>query len=315
MKRTEIHLILILVTFFTALFSRNLFAQELIFYSIPPISSLDWSSPRALLFDSAIGNHLTFSLAKSKHVIGHVFIELKSQSGERLLAGATGAPDAPTDSDFILKEGLGLGLFYANFKGALDDPESLKRQIEERFKSGKISFMVFKLSLKTFDRLVYYLKEYHKRGYDKIYNGLCRPREGLGAGCTSFGMSFLEVGGLTRKEFVDNWQIHLKLPLDLIGGPITRKKVSVWQVIKENRWGKDGESVLPLDLYDPDLICKWIQKSWDQENFSRTQKDSTSNLSKLYGNVKLEKCGKALGLAFDCQEIPTPDEPVFLKEK
>ncbi|MBF0545591.1 MAG: hypothetical protein HQM08_14205 [Candidatus Riflebacteria bacterium] len=309
------HLVCLIGILLFSNLSGMLLAQEFVLWSIPPVDHLDWSTPRAIFYTSTIANRITFHHVGAKHVIGHVFIELRDQNGKRVLAGSTGAPDAPADSDFLLKDGYGLGIFFARFKGALDSTDTLIKQIQDRSTDGRISFIRYKVSQTTFDRLSRYLREYQERGYDKIYGGLNKPREGQGAGCSIFGISFLELAGLMRQEFVDKWQIHVKLPKCLTGGPITGQKVSMWAVLTENRWAKEGEEFLPIDLYDPDLIFSWIQNVWNQENFSKGQKEANPQTRSLYGNIELDSVGQAHGLVYDCRNVPTPTEPIFLDKK
>lgn len=284
-------------------------AQELTLYTMPPPRSLNWDSPWTLAFSAAVGNRFTFTHIKHKHTFGHVFIELKGPNGERELTGSTTAPDAPSDSDKITKEGYGLGVFWADLKGTLETPESLDPQMADRYKTGRIAFITYKLHPKTYERLSTFLREYRARGYGNIYNGMNRPREGLGAGCSMFGVVFLELAGLLHPEFEKKWIVSRNVPNALIGGPLTGRKVSVKNAIL-SRWAKDTEPHTVLSLYDPDLIYNWVLKEWEQAKFNRLHGVSTPERGYL-NRMQYVRRQKALGLSFDVSDIAPPTDPIW----
>jgi len=296
MKRYVSILAAVLVLF--VLLTGGAGAQELILYSMCPPRSLDWSSPRGLAL-GAIGNQFTFIHRDHKHAIGHVFVELKN-GDEREMAGSVPTGDSNSDKNMIFKDGFCLGILFADIKGRLETAVDLDPQIPDRYKSGRIAFISFKLSAENYTRVKTYLSEYRRRGYDRIYNGLNRPREGLGAGCSGFGVSCIEVAGLLHPVWKDVWAQHVLVPMDLIGGPIGGgKKVFIGKAITRGRWANEKESNRRLDLYDPDLIYKWVHAAWKKESAKPT------------GNVRLLQRGKALGLEYDCTRVPTPTEPIF----
>lgn len=285
-------------------------AEELVLYTMPPPHNLDWSSPRSLVFGAAVANRFTFSHIKHKHTFGHVFVELRDAAGNSDFAGSTTAPDAPSDADFITKQGYGLSVFFANFKGAIEGKESLIPQINDRYKSGRIGFVVFKITPRQYERVARYLKEYRERGYGKVYNGLNLPREGLGAGCSAFGVAFLDVLGLIRPEFEKNWKVSVLLPNELLGGPGTGKRVSLWKTCM-GRWAKPGEPSRPLVLYDPDLIFSWIHKIWEQKKFQQLHEELANPQGDYLDRVQLIKRGQALGLGYDVTRVPVPRDPIW----
>ena len=273
-------------------------AQELTLYSMPSPSKINWSTPRGLL-TSAITNNLTLKHWKHKHPIGHVFIQLSHKEKKELLL--TGSVPRPEDdsSKKVMKQGYGLGILFTDMLGELEKTEKLQAEIPARFESGRIAYIRFKLSEANYDRLKKYLNIYKKRGYGNIYNGLNLPREGLGAGCSIFGISFLEVGGLMHPVWREKWPVTVRIPTELIGGPSTGNKVSIWKLTRATRWAKESEPHRVLSLYEPYYIYEWILAEWKKENVDKT------------GNVKLLKKGKAFGLEYDCTHIAPPEEPIF----
>lgn len=273
-------------------------AYQLTLYSMPSPREINWKSPRTLAI-SAATNRLTFKHLKTKHAIGHVFIELSSEElDEQILTGSVPGPNNTSNND-VLKEGLGLGVLFEDIDGRLEDTEDLLEEIGPRFESGRICFIKFKLSRDNYLRLRKYLDEYRERGYGKIYNGLNLPRQGLGAGCSAFGLSFVEVAGLMRDDWEEKWAVNVRVPLALIGGHLTGNKVPLTKVAFSKGWAKENEPHRKLMLFEPYYIYKWLKAEWKSEKENPT------------GKVKLLKRAKAYGLEYDMTDVPAPKEPIF----
>ena len=290
----------LLVSMLLALLCSAVSAQELTLYTIPAPSEINWTSPNTLL-RGAVANNLTTQHKGAKRAIGHVFIQLKHEGrGELILTGSSTQKDADNSKDLVLKEGYGLGILFHGIPGRLEKTQDLLDEIPDRFKSGKISYIRFLLNDATYDRLKTYLEVYTKRGYGNIYNGLNRPREGLGAGCSAFGIGFLEVAGLMHPTWRERWPVRVRIPMELIGGTYnSSNKVSVWSIVKARRWAEAHEPHMLLELYEPVYIHQWILEEWRKEFQAKT------------GRVKLLKRDKAFGLEYDCRHLPTPTEPIF----
>ena len=273
-------------------------AQELTLFTMPSPRKINWSSPRSLL-NSAVTNNLTFQHRSHKHAIGHVFIQLSHEGRKELIL--TGSVPSPEDNsnDLVLKKGYGLGILFHGMAGRLEKTEDLQAEIVDRFESGRIAYIRFKLNDANYDRLKKYLEIYRKRGYGNTYNGLNRPREGLGAGCSAFGIAFVEVAGLMHPVWREKWPVSVRIPNTLIGGPLTGNKVSPWKVLKAGSWAKESEPHRVLTLYEPYYMYEWILEEWRRENTAKT------------GRVKLLKRKNAFGLEYDCTHVAPPEEPMF----
>lgn len=287
-----------LLVFLSFLLASSATAQELTLFTMPSPRKIDWSSPRSLL-RSAVTNNLTFQHRSHKHAIGHVFIQLSHEGRKELiLTGSVPSPEDDSNSK-VLKQGYGLGILFSDMAGRLEKTEDLLAEIPDRFESGRIAYIRFKINDANYDRLKKYLEIYRKRGYGNNYNGLNKPREGLGAGCSAFGIAFVEVAGLMHPVWKEKWPVSVRIPNTLIGGPLTGNKVSPWKVIKAGRWAKESEPHRVLSLYEPFYIYEWILEEWRKENEAKT------------GRVKLLKRQKAYGLEYDCTHIAPPAEPIF----
>lgn len=274
-------------------------AFELTLFSMPSPREIDWSKP-ASLARTAITNRLTLQHFKHKHAIGHVFVELTDGGQRRFLGGMIPAPDAGM-GDLVLKQGYGLGILFTPVKGQFDSPEGLEGELKDRYKSGRIAFIRFELSAATFERLWQYVQGYRERGYDKIYNGLNQPRAGKGAGCSAFGVSFLEVAGLLHPVWEKVWKINVRIPREFVGGPMTGAKVPLTRVLGAKRWAEEDEPHFVLSMYEPYKIWQWVGDTW------RKEQQAPSN------RVSLLKRGKALGLNYDVRHVKVPAEPIFIE--
>lgn len=274
------------------------FTQELTLYTMPSPKEINWKTPRGLLA-SAVRNNLTLQHWGTKHPIGHVFIQLShKERDELILTGSVPHPDDDSKKK-LFKDKIGLGILFTDMKGRLEKTEDLLNEIPARFESGRIAYIRFKLSEENYDRLKTYLNNYIERGYGNIYNGLNLPREGLGAGCSIFGIAFLEVAGLMHPVWRQKWPVTVRIPLELIGKPITNNKVAITKIAGASRWANENEPHKVLSLYEPFYIFTWIKEEWAKENKQKT------------GRVKLLKKGKAFGLEYDCTHVAPPDEPIF----
>lgn len=167
--------------------------------AIPPAGALDWTTPTTLTKTSVaskVKGELNKQLGRVvlPHPIGHLHVKMSCDGVEIPLTGQTGG-----GSEYAtLLDGVGASLRI--FPGMLDKPEGVQPDVDARFKSGKIAGMNFKISGKMCKHLKGYLDEYVKRGAHNFYGGQFRPRRWEGAGCSAFGVSFIEVGGLLRRS-------------------------------------------------------------------------------------------------------------------
>jgi hypothetical protein len=273
-------------------------------YTIPSRKQIDFSTPRRMAW-IAFGNSLTMNNSQRKNAMGHVFIEL-SGPGYNVVTGST------KDRMFVsgrreLMKGYGLGLLFRGIDGKLEFDGTLTRDLPLHYYHGDIAFIKAQISRENFERLVFYLEEYQLRGYDTIYNGLNKPREGLGAGCTAFGMSFFDVAGIVQSGWEEQWAVSVRVPYRLIGGPATGNFVPVEELFTTRQWASEDEPHRVFRIIDPYLIYDWIHEAWDRLTSGVQQGDGFD------GEIPVPVLrGKARGLVYDFIHYPMPEEPVFL---
>lgn len=291
---------LILCFLFSVFISTQLEAQELTLYTIPSPSEINWSSPRSL-FRGAVANNLTLRHKKAKRAIGHVFIELRhTERGERILTGSSTQKDEDDSFSQIFRHRIGLGILFHDIAGRLEKTSDLLAELPDRLESGRISYIRFLISDETYDRLKSFLEEYRARGYGNIYNGLNLPREGLGAGCSIFGITFLELAGVMHPVWREIWPVRVRIPMHLIGGKYNPdNRVMTFDMMRTSSWAEENEPHKELMLYEPYYIHRWILSEWRREYEQKT------------GRVRLLMNNNAYGLEYDARQVPTPEDPIF----
>ncbi len=276
---------------------------NLIFYVIASPYGIDWSSPQKLSRDN-IRNHL-FSSKDRK--ISHVSVELSALDTdggkvfERILTGMAGINMKSYKQVFFQQ--VGLGTLFCNYQGKLENTEDLDLEFEQKAKEGRLSLMKFSISESVYQRLQQYLNEYRLRGYYKNYGLPNRPRYGEGGGCSAFAMSFLEIAGLMRDTFKKSWSYNLKVPLRLLGGPLsTDRKVSIWDILGAKSWAQTDEDFREIFFWHPDDIDSWIKKDHKLESLS----------SELGFQVKRGMWkGKCPILEFKAEHCEAPKGPIW----
>ena len=292
------------LTILTVLFcATSLHSQELTFYVIPPKGPINWNSPRSLLLSYAgsmlAGNkHHTYS-----HPMGHVFIELQDSSHH-----ATAGMEARSKSDMagmVSKKGYGLGILFADIPGRLVEGEENETDISERSREGDIAFIKFRLTPEAFAKLWQYLQDYKSNGYDQVYNGENKPREGKGAGCSAFGASFIELAGLLSADVLSEWKIQVNIPQKLIGGPNNNGgRVGILKIIANRKWAASaGQQCRTASFYEPSMIYNWIGQQWNWHG---------NGAGPTYATVVR---GNAKGIVIDCTQRQLPNTPTWFPDQ
>ncbi len=272
-------------------------AQELTLYAIPSPKGINWQSPGKLV-RSYLTNFLSASrYGKYKHSIGHVIVELKDSTRHVLASVSSASHSGMTQN--VLRRGYGLGILFSDIFGILEETDINLPQVQERTRTGEIAFIRYRVSQPLFDRLWQYYEEYKQREYYRNYNGANKPREGLGAGCSAFAVSFLEVGGLLNILPDSLWKIEVNIPSGLIGGHHSvYRYVQVVKIFLARHWLPAADSSGRLySTYEPSRIYQWIR--------------ATSMQEVLTGPYQKISINQAPGLLVDCRDRMPPAEPIW----
>lgn len=277
--------------------SKNQSSLTLYFLSSP--HGLNWSGPKSITA-SLVKN----VLSPKNRMLGHVAVELNCPvQNYYALTGMTDTGEI-SYNDLVLKDKIGFGVLFEVVPGQLEETAPLARELAEKLVLGKrVRFLSTLISQQTCERLVTYLEEYKANGSNHFYGLTNRPRYGEGAGCSAFGVSFLDVAGLLDQEFIDHWSYFIRFPERLIGEKSEQKKVSLFRLLllrkKYNRWAKKEEAGRSIFFWDPDTMFNWAEE--------KIQTQSPSNFA--YEIIEL---GQTKGLLIDHTTKETPTEPIWL---
>ena len=287
---------LLILTFIlmTGVFS---FSQDLFIYVVPPPAEISWNSPRDLMRTTVV-NQVKQSMGLSSYALGHIYVGLEhEEKGEQMWTGMT-RDENNTASRKVLREGYGMGILFADIKGRLQETEEVVNSIREIEESGESTYLRFSLSEENYQRLKSYFIEYDERGYGSVYNGLNRPREGLGAGCAAFGESFLELAGIPYRQWVSDWSAEILVPERLAGGTLFDRHVTILRQLLSSRWAKEDEPHYYFFVIDPFYVHNWILEKWDNQ--------PTDPI------MQLEKRNGVQGIFMDFTHLKPPEEPIFI---
>lgn len=264
--------------------------NEMSLYFKPSPKGYDWSSPSAVL-KSAVKNKLSFD----SRFMGHVFVELRC-GDQYELTGMSGKSLDPVTQ--LLVNQRGLGILYHSFEGELEKTSELKDELNALLSEGKVTYTKFLLNEGQCKRATEYLTQYREKNVGRYYGLANRPRYGEGAGCSAFGVSFLEVTGVMEQEMKDNWSQSIYIPLELAGPPVTDEGVSLFKILTSgDKWATDKEKHKLLTFWNPDKMNAWVKKKVEEKQ--------------AYYSV--ENNQKAQGVVFDKTTLPAPMGPIWLQ--
>ncbi len=295
MLRGAISILLLLIAGYVAQ------GQEVTLYVIPPPAPMNWRSPGALLVSYIKSLTAKNKYVKHRHPMGHVVVELRDSS-RFVVAGIVAESKADVAYRVYVK-GYGMGILFTPLRGKMEVGDVNANELSERLKNGDVAYIRFRVSNEAFNRLWQYLNEYKERGYDRVYNGANKPREGKGAGCSSFGLSFIELAGLLPQVETDKWKVSVNVPEKLIGGPERSNKwIGLHKIILKSKWADTTrQSYRKIAYYEPYFMYKWIAAAWADSNLS---------IKKKYTKEQRES---AKGLLIDCAECTLPGDEIWLQ--
>jgi hypothetical protein len=272
------------------LLSLNARANDLTLFFVPSPEGINWNSPSELV-KSALKNKITFH----KRFIGHVFVELICGEVHEL-TGMTG--DNFDYLNQLLIGQKGLGIMYHSFPGALEKKEEIQEELTNYLNNGYANFAKFDLNEKQCQRASQYLFEYREKKVDRHYGLANRPRFGEGAGCSAFGVSFLEVLDLLDQDMKESWSRTINIPLEFSGPPLKEEGVGIFNVMfNAKAWAKESEAHKKLSFWDPDKMHAWVKEKIEKDQINYT---------------KLKK-GRSVGIVFDKTYFPSPEGPIWLQ--
>lgn len=271
----------------------------------PRPAELSWRTPGAL-----IRTVVTNAVGEMMHVmgrkLGHMGVTLRCAATPTAPAftwqGSMKGSNKAEFQDIVVKQGYGLGVLFHRFSGRLETAAEMQESIDQRYRTGRISWVRVGVSAPTCRRLVSWLGEMQRAGVDKYYGLAANPRLREGAGCSAFSMSFMEQGGFLERAYTP-WSFDLRAPMSLIGGPETGRKISLARGLAVTRgWAKPNEPGKRIFGWDPTQAFHWLKRAaplvrWGKPVFSTP--------------ALVERRKNAVGIVLDRRSVPTPTEAFF----
>lgn len=271
--------------------------QVLTIYTIPAPRDFHWESPGKLVF-SYVSNFLTKnSKGTKRHVLGHMIVELKDSS-RHVITGVSAVKNSGMTRK-VLFQRHGLGILFDKISGVMDETDINLPDIKQRAGNGEIAFLQFRVNQPVFDRLWQYYSDYKERGYYRFYNGLNKPRDGEGAGCSAFAFSFLEVGGLLDMVPPEICRIERPVPFSLIRNlKENQGPVSLLKLVFSRKWAAENDPIAPMYItYEPTWLFNWIKRNQVE--------------MPVTGKVQQVWLDKSPGILIDCFDKPVPPGPLW----
>jgi hypothetical protein len=287
--------------------SQTCFADELLFTVIRPEVAMNWKNPRRTLITyikSGLNKKYKREGHTLKHSIGHVGIHVNCSAtdGQSEYVRTTGQSNVTEDDyhELVLKRKVGLGVLLESVRGKLFSTEEADHDLADYSGSDRLAVIDYQISNSTCRRVQKFIEEYEQKKVYQNYGSFgARPRYGEGAGCSSFGVSVLEVAGLLDAEQYQDWQMKIKIPQKLVGGSLNPgNSVSIISVLFSKymlAWAKPDEPGYDVTFWEPEFIYRWIQKKYEDD----------ANLQKI------TEAG-TIGVKIDATNVATPTDPLWL---
>ena len=295
------------------------FADELTVWVFPAPrpAELSWDSPGGLVrkvVANAVGSMMHLMNRKLGHMSATVRCGAQAGRPARSWQGSmTNVIDAEFN-DIIVEKAYGLGVLFHNFTGAYETAADTQASIDERLPSpkndkftntrkGRVTWLRYGISPMTCQRLMGWIDAFAAAGVNKFYGLAAAPRLREGAGCSAFSMSFLEQAGILEPALLP-WSFDLRVPLSLVGGPLTGKKVPLLKALAVTRgWAAPSEPHKRIFGWDPTQAFNWVH---------RQAVPAIQRGARVFSTPAwVERRGQSLGLVLDRRSAPTPTEPYF----
>lgn len=257
-------------------------------------SPINYSSPAST----------ALSFANDKRV-GHTMVEITCSrpSGEKfeLLTGQSGGGD-----ETAIDAGWGLSVLEMSFPGVLQDKSTVQGRLRELSEKGVSSFLRVLVTPAMCERFATFYADYKDAKDYENFGLQLRPRFHEGGGCTSFGVTFLELAGLMTPALETSWKQTMSVPVSLMGDPTKGRKIKKLDVVTRFSWARPGEEAKTASFWEPNIIHAWLMAQRAQLSTSEREHETPA--------YKVVEDGIVPGLVLDARDRVAPTEaedPVF----
>mgnify|MGYP003640429467 CR=1 FL=1 len=270
-------------------------------YAFKSSVGINWSSPKSLAA-SVVKNEALSYINGNDRLLGHVAIKIKC--GERELMTAMTSRPGETKR-VVLKQHSGLGVLFHIFPGELEGRELLEEEIAKKRKNARVHSMTYLISDQACDLMFEHYENFVRNGGPNNYGFPVDTLAGEGAGCSAFGVSFLQAAKLADPEQLKSWSGSVWVPEKFIGPYSDRLYTEAGQEPYANDQGGENVKLIPMVLkpkktewakpnepgakflhfYDPDTMHSWIEQQAKEWNNS--------------ADYQMRKFNKSIDLVFD----------------
>lgn len=264
-------------------------------YAFKSSVGINWKSPKALAA-SVIKNEALSYINGNKRLLGHVSIKIKC--GDRELITAMTSRDGETKR-VVLNEHAGLGVLFHIFPGELESAEKLNDEIAKKRRKAQVHSITYMISDEACDLMFNHYENFVDKLGMHNYGFPVDTLAGEGAGCSAFGVSFLQAAKIADQTQLKAWSGSVWVPKEYIGPYSSKKYIQANQEPYENLEGGDDVKLIPLVLkpgktewadesedgakylsfFDPDTMFNWIKmmnKSWNEKSDYQKRKFNKS---------------------------------------
>lgn len=213
--------------------------------------------------------------------VGHVFIELKCQTGDAptLIRTAATSFEAHAENRWLKDEKVGFAVATQGVAGREQDHDHVTWILDEEIPENDlpVNAVKFLVSQAACERMIEFYEGFKQRNLFRRFSLSFDPLLGEGAGCSSFGVGFLRAGGLLHPRWERSWTRSIRVPLGLFGGEYYEDRVVDLDVIgrqiinpfaASDRWARVDEPHQQIRFYDTLLMWRWIKElsyAWPEE--------------------------------------------------
>lgn len=261
--------------------------NSLTIYTIAPPAKINWHSPRSL-YVSVKRSYTKKLFQPQSRFLGHMVFKLESPLLNKPLYAGIAPTNVKQMTELLFKNKIGLGLLGYPFNGGMESEEVILKTLDYNFKKNRVAYITYNITEEGAKRIIQFLDYFTKHNEngiapDHFYGGAFWPLfKNEGSGCSALCMSALKLAGAYDKQ-MDDWLITQRIPIELIGGAYTNKKISFRKIKKTRHWysGNDGTAYVNFEIYDPQKVFLWIR-----QQLKKTQVSSKNTRSiGLYVNA------------------------------
>lgn len=301
---------------------------EILFYSAP--QPIDWRSPTTLV-RTTIQNSLTSielpqhdhflnhpdriydqlqqqiyqhsitgqsSYNLHPHPISHVNVRLHCAGKSEKMLGSTGKQSNAEYLQKLLFEGAAMETIIENTQGGMYSTAQVRSLLPGLKARGWVHSLRYDISSSLCEHIDRYLIAYEVSGQNKIYGGLqTEPLQGLGAGCSAFGMSVLKVAGLYDRVFDQWFQRTLRIPHEIMNLSSAPARYNFYDLFFGNyrSWAEPHQPHVKITFWDPQLMYQWVQ-------------DLASHKAFWWRDHSVSREGESFVVHVDAREVIAPKQ-------